>query len=72
MKKLYRSKKQRVLTGVCGGLAEYLNKDPNIVRLVYVLLTLITHVFPLLIVYILAAWLLPEKGNRNVVNGKVI
>ena len=37
-RKLYRSRRQRVLAGVCGGLAEYLNVDVVIVRLVWVLL----------------------------------
>ena len=37
IKKLYRSKTQRVIAGVCGGIAEYFNIDPTIVRLMWVL-----------------------------------
>jgi len=37
MKRLYRSGKERILGGVCGGMAEYLGIDPTIVRLVWVL-----------------------------------
>ena len=39
-KKLYRSRKDKMIAGVCGGLAEYFNIDPVIVRLVAVLLLL--------------------------------
>ncbi|OGC95872.1 MAG: hypothetical protein A2W25_03260 [candidate division Zixibacteria bacterium RBG_16_53_22] len=39
-KKLYRSRKERMLAGVCGGLAEYFNVDPTLVRLATVALTL--------------------------------
>ena len=35
-KRLYRSRTEKVLGGVCGGLAEYINIDPNIVRLLFV------------------------------------
>lgn len=37
-KKLYRSRKSRMLCGVCGGIGEYLNIDPTLVRLLAVLL----------------------------------
>lgn len=36
-KKLYRSRKERMIAGVCGGLAEYFNLDPTVVRLLFVL-----------------------------------
>ena len=39
MKKLYKSNKDRMISGVCGGVAEYLNVDPTIVRLIWVLLS---------------------------------
>jgi phage shock protein C len=38
MKRLYRSQKNRVIAGVCGGVAEYLNIDPVLVRLIAILL----------------------------------
>ena len=40
MKKLYRSNTDRKLCGVCGGLAEYFDIDPTIIRLIFVFLTL--------------------------------
>jgi len=41
-KRLYRSGKERILGGVCGGLAEYFDVDPSIVRLLWVLFTIIS------------------------------
>ncbi len=40
-RQLYRSEKNKLLAGVCGGLAEYFNQDPTIVRVIFVLLTLL-------------------------------
>jgi len=40
MKKLYRSGKDRILGGVCGGIAEYFSVDPTLVRLIWILLAL--------------------------------
>jgi phage shock protein C len=38
--RLYRSQNERMIAGVCGGLAQYFNIDPTIVRLIFVLLVL--------------------------------
>lgn len=40
VKRLYRSKKDRLIAGVCGGIAEYFNVDPTLVRLAWVVLAL--------------------------------
>lgn len=39
-RKLYRSQSQKMIAGVCGGLAEFLGLDPTVVRLIFVLLAL--------------------------------
>ena len=39
MKKVYRSKENRMVCGVCGGIAEYFNIDPTLVRLAWVIFT---------------------------------
>lgn len=39
--RLYRSSRERILGGVCGGLAEYFNLDPTIVRLLWIVLCLV-------------------------------
>lgn len=59
-KKLFRSKKDRIIAGVCGGIGEYLEVDPTIVRIVFVLLTLAGG-FPGIILYG-ALWIIvPEE-----------
>jgi phage shock protein PspC (stress-responsive transcriptional regulator) len=40
-RRLYRSRTEKIIAGVCGGLAEYFNTDPTIVRLIWVLVTLL-------------------------------
>ena len=63
-KKLYRSRTDKKICGVCGGLAKYLNTDPTIVRLLVVLLTL--FVGGGLIAYIVCALIMPEEPENIV------
>ena len=66
-KKLYRSTKNRMLGGVCGGFAEYLGLDVTIVRLLYLILSIFTACFPGLILYILCLFVMPnEPGYTDV------
>ncbi len=64
-KRLYRSRSDRVIWGVCGGLADYFNLDPVIVRIVFVLLVLANGLG--VIVYIIMAILVPQEGSRPAV-----
>ncbi len=59
-KKLYKSSTDKVLAGVLGGLAEYLGIDSTVVRLLFVLIGIFTAIFPLLVVYIIAAIIMPD------------
>lgn len=59
-KKFYLSQTDKKLAGVCGGIAEYFGLDSTLVRLGFVLLMLITAVFPLLLFYIIAALIAPR------------
>jgi phage shock protein C len=61
MKKLYISKTDRKILGVCGGLAEMTGMDSTLVRLILVFLCIITGILPLLATYIVAAIITPEK-----------
>ncbi len=61
-KKLYKIEEGKKLDGVCGGLAEYLNVDPTLVRLVWALVTLCT-VGVGLIGYIVCAVIMPKKSE---------
>ncbi len=58
-RRLYRSQRERMLFGVCGGLAEYLWLDPSIVRLIFVLLYFL--IGPgVLVAYLVLALVVPE------------
>ena len=58
MKKLYRSS-NRVLGGVCGGIAEYFSVDPTLIRVLYAVLSLFSAGFPGLLLYIILMILVP-------------
>ena len=57
-KKLYRSTENRVIAGVCGGIAEYFDIDPTLVRLAWVLFCVLCGSG--LLAYIIAAIIIPE------------
>jgi phage shock protein C len=65
MKKLYRSTTNRKIAGVCGGLGEMLDADPTLVRLATVVIALATGLFPFLIGYIIAWWIVPEGSQTQ-------
>ena len=58
-KKLYRSRSKRMIAGVCGGLADYLNMDPTLVRILTVVISLFTGI-PI-VLYIVALFVVPEE-----------
>ena len=61
MKKLYLSETDKKITGVCGGIAEYFEMDSTLVRLGWVLLTIVPP-FPGIIAYIIASFIIPKKS----------
>lgn len=63
IKRLYRSGKNRVFGGVCGGLGDYFDVDPIIVRLVWVIFTLIS--FGIGILAYLIAWIIIPRNPRH-------
>ena len=58
-KKLYRSRNDKKLCGVCGGLADYFGLDVNIIRVA----AIVSVFFGGLVAYIAAAFLIPEQGD---------
>jgi phage shock protein PspC (stress-responsive transcriptional regulator) len=60
IKRLYRSQEDKMLGGVCGGIAEYLNVDPTVIRLIWVLLTLVSFGAGVL-GYLICWFIIPEK-----------
>jgi len=61
-RELFRSRSDKILGGVCGGLADYFNIDSLIVRAVWILLVLVGH-GAALIIYILAWMLVPAERS---------
>ena len=64
-KKFYRSRENRFLAGVCGGIAEHFDLDPVIVRIIFVLLLMATGVFHSFLAYVLAAIFIPEQPEST-------
>lgn len=62
-KKLYRSIANKKLSGVCGGIAEYFNLDPTIIRILWVVLTLFSAAFPGVLAYIICALIMPQQNQ---------
>jgi phage shock protein C len=61
MKRLYRSRKNRVIAGVCGGIAEYLDVDPVLIRIIAVVLLFVGG--GSLIAYILGMIIIPDESK---------
>ena len=62
MKRLYRSKTERVLGGVCGGIGVHLDVDPIIIRIVWVILTCLSLGIGI-VAYIVCWILIPEEQS---------
>ncbi|MCR4819535.1 MAG: PspC domain-containing protein [Elusimicrobiales bacterium] len=65
MKRLYRSKYERTIAGVFGGLSQYFNIDPIILRALYVLFTIFTFGIGGLIAYIVLIFVIPINPNEQ-------
>ena len=63
MKRLYRSQSNKKIAGICGGLGEYFEVDPTVIRLAVVVLGLATGILPFLIGYIVA-WIIVPKSSQ--------
>lgn len=61
MKELKRSRTNRMIAGVCGGIGEYFEIDPTVVRLVWVVVTVLTSGIGIL-AYLLAVLVVPEEA----------
>ena len=61
-KKLYRSDEKKMLAGVCGGIAEYFGVDPTLIRLAWVVFSLLGGSG--LLAYILAAIIIPRDDSN--------
>lgn len=64
MKKLFRSQRNRMVAGVLGGFGEYFNVDPTILRLAFAFVGIVTGILPAVILYVLAAIIIPEEEKN--------
>jgi len=62
-KRLYRSNNNRMICGVCGGIAEYFGIDPTLVRIGWVVLSLFGALFGGVLAYIVAAVIIPDESR---------
>ena len=60
VKRLYRSKKNRIISGVCAGMGEYLGIDVTVIRLLWILFTFLS-IGAGILAYIIAWIILPEE-----------
>ena len=63
-KRLYRNENNAVLAGVCEGIGEYTKIDPVIIRLIWVIITVLTSIIPGILVYIVAIIIIPKKPKN--------
>lgn len=59
---LRRSSRHRMIAGVCGGIAEWLGWDPTVVRVLYVVVSILSVAFPGMLVY-LVLWLIMPRDD---------
>ena len=62
---LRRSRRYRIFGGVCGGIAEWLGWTPTMVRVLYVLLSVLSAGFPGILVYIILWIVVPEQETAT-------
>ena len=61
IKRLYLSQTDKKISGVCGGIAEYFQVDSTMIRLAWIIVTIITGIVPGIIGYFIAAIVVPSK-----------
>ncbi len=60
---LQRSQDSRMIAGVCGGIAEWLGWNPTLVRVLFVLVSVLSAAFPGIVVYLILWILMPERED---------
>lgn len=64
MKKIYKSKYNKVFCGVIGGLGEYFDVDPVLLRILWLAIVVFTGFFPGIVAYIIACLIVPKNFNK--------
>lgn len=60
MRRVYRSRTDKKIFGICGGIGEAYDIDPTVIRIVVVFLALATGLVPMILTYIIARFLIPS------------
>ena len=63
-KKIFRLQNNKMIAGVCSGLAEYLDIDATVIRLIFVAVGVMTAIFPMFIFYIIAWMIIPARNEK--------
>ena len=61
MRHIYLSKKEKKIFGICGGIGEAFDIDPTLVRLIVVFLCFATAIFPMVLTYLIAWFIVPDE-----------
>ena len=69
VKRLYRSREEQMIAGVCGGLAEYTNLDPTVVRLLFVAVSILGAAPGVVLAYLAMMIIVPEEPMIDVSAG---
>jgi len=64
-KRLYRSEKNKIFAGILGGLGEYVDVDPVLLRVIWVFILIFTGIVPGLIVYVITVFIVPRKSGTE-------
>ncbi|MDQ6891501.1 MAG: PspC domain-containing protein [Acidobacteriota bacterium] len=62
-RRLARSSRHRMIAGVCGGIAEYLGVDVTVIRVLYILVSIISAAFPGILAYIILMFVMPRPDS---------
>jgi phage shock protein C len=68
MKKLYKSDTNKVISGVIGGIGEYYNIDPTVLRLACIVVAILTAIVPSILGYIVASIIVPSRPHTETVH----
>jgi len=60
---LTRSRSRRILAGVCGGIAEWLGWNPTVVRVLYVVVSILSAAFPGILAYLVLWIVMPRSSS---------
>jgi len=69
VRRLYRSREDRMVAGVCAGLAEYTNLDPTMVRLLFVAVAILGAAPGIVLAYLAMMIIVPEETMIEVSSG---